>query len=205
MRIVVAGYGKIGMSIVSSLNKEEHDLIVIDQDPAVIAEVTNTFDVMSVCGNALEYETLKEAEVSKAEMYIAVTGSDEFNMLSCFLAKRMGANGTIARIRTPEYNDKSLGFLRQQLDLSMSINPELLVATELHNMLKFPSAVKIGTFSRRNFQMVELKVKEGSLLANFTVEELRKRFAAEFVVCMVQRGEEALIPDGKLRNSNRNF
>ena len=199
MRIVVAGCGKIGNSIIGSLNKEEHDLVVIDQDPSIIAEVTNTYDLMSVCGNALEYETLKEAEIDKAEMFIAVTGSDEFNMLSCFLAKRMGASQTIARIRTPEYNDKSLGFLRQQLDLSMSINPELLVASELHNILKFPSAVKIETFSRRNFQMVELKIKEGSPVADLTVEEARKHFSAEFVICMVQRGEEALIPDGKFK------
>ncbi len=197
MRIVVAGCGKIGTSIVASLIKEEHDIIVIDQKPSVINELTNTYDVMSVCGSALEYDTLKEAEISKAEMFIAVTGSDEFNMLSCFLAKRMGASQTIARIRTPEYNDRSLDFLRSQLDLSMSINPELLVAHELYNILKFPSAVKIENFSRRNFQMVELKIKEGSPAAGLSLIEFRKNFAAEFVVCMVQRGEEAIIPDGR--------
>lgn len=197
MRIVVAGCGKIGISIINSLNEEQHDLVVIDQNPNVISEVTNSFDVMSVCGNALEYETLKEAEIEKAEMFISVTGSDEFNMLSCFLAKRMGAKQTIARIRTPEYNDQSLGFLRQQLDLSMSINPERLIAAKLYNILQLPSAVKIETFSRRNFQMVELKIKEGSLAAGLSVEEFRKKYDAEFVVCMAEREEEAYIPDGK--------
>ncbi len=197
MRIVIAGCGKIGTSIVASLIKEEHDIVVIDSKISVINELTNNYDVMSVCGSALEYDTLKEAEISKAEMYIAVTGSDEFNMLSCFLAKRMGASQTIARIRTPEYNDQSLDFLRSQLDLSMSINPELLVAHELYNILKFPSAVKIENFSRRNFQMVELKIKEGSPVADLSLTDFRKNFAAEFVVCMVQRGEEAFIPDGK--------
>ena len=164
MNILVAGCGKIGTTIIDSLVAEGHDVTAIDADAAVLDGITNIYDVIGVCGNGADCETLGEAGVEKAELFVAVTGSDELNMLSCFMAKKMGAAHTIARIRNPEYNDRSLGFMRQQLGLSMSINPELLAAQELFNILKFPSAVKIETFSRRNFEMIELRLKNDSVL-----------------------------------------
>lgn len=196
MRIIIVGCGKIGNTIVSSLVSEGHDVIAVDDDPDAIADITNTFDVMGVCGNGADCETLNEAEVEKAELLVAVTGSDEMNMLSCFIAKRMGAKHTIARIRNPEYNDSSLGFLCQQLDLSVSINPELLAAQELYNILKFPSAVNVETFSGRSFEIVEIRLKQDSPLVGMKLLELRKRYQAKFLVCAVQRGDKVYIPDG---------
>ena len=102
MNIIVVGGGKIGTTIISSLVSEGHDVVAIDSDPDVLSEITNVHDIMSVCGNAVDYETLLEAGVGKAEMFVAVTGSDEMNMLSCFMAKRLGAQHTIARIRNPD-------------------------------------------------------------------------------------------------------
>lgn len=147
MNIIVVGGGKIGKTIIASLVSEGHDVVVLEDNPSVLDEITNIYDIMGVRGNGADCETLEEAGVDKAEMFVAVTGSDELNMLSCFMAKKMGAKHTIARIRNPEYNEHSLGFMRQQLNLSMSINPELLVAQELFNILKLPSAVKIEYFS----------------------------------------------------------
>ena len=128
MNIIVAGIGKIGMAIVETLVNEGHDVTVVDNKPEIITDITNIYDVMGVCGNCADCEVLEEAGVENAELFIAFTNSDEMNMLSCFLAKKMGAKHTVARIRNPEYNDRSLGFMRQQLNLSMSVNPELLVA-----------------------------------------------------------------------------
>ena len=136
------------------------------------------------------------ATVSDAEMFVAATSSDELNMLSCYLAKKMGAKHTIARIRNPEYNLKSLGFLRQQLDLSMAINPEMLAAKEMFNILKLPSAVKIETFSARNFEIIELILKESSALTGIKLMDLRNKFKAKFLICVVRRGNEVYIPDG---------
>lgn len=113
-------------------------MTAVDSNSEVIEELTNVYDVMGVCGNGVDYETLEEAQVEQAELFVASTKSDELNMLSCFLAKKMGAKQTIARIRNPEYNDSSLSFVRQQLGLSMSINPELLAAQELSDLLKLP-------------------------------------------------------------------
>lgn len=196
MNILIIGCGKIGETLVASLVAEGHDVVAIDKNPEVISEITNTYDVMGLCGNGADSDILAEAGVQNAEMTIAVTGSDELNMLACFFAKKMGSGNTIARIRNPEYNDKSLGFFKQHLDLSMAINPELLAARELYNILRMPSAVKIETFSVRNFEMIELRLREGSALVNKRLSDLRMEYSAKFLICAVQRGEEAYIPDG---------
>lgn len=196
MNIILIGCGKIGTNIISSLVAEGHDLVAVDSDPDVVSQITNVYDVIGVCGNGTDCEALQESGVAKADLVVAVTGSDEFNMLSCFLAKRMGAKHTIARIRNPEYNDQSLGFMRQQLDLSMIINPELLAAHELYNILKLPCADKIETFSVRNFEMIELRLRQNSVFDGVKISELRAKYKANFLVCAVQRGDEAYIPDG---------
>ena len=199
MKIIVVGCGKIGTTILSSLLAEGHDIVAVDSKPEVISEISNIYDSMCVCGNGTDCDTLAEAGVENAELFVAATNSDELNMLSCFLAKRMGAKHTIARIRNPEYNDKSLSFMRQQLDLSTSFNPDLLAAQELYHVLKLPSAVKIEYFSRRNFEMVELIVREDSPLCGMQLMELRKKYQqAKFLICAVQRDGEVFIPSGDL-------
>lgn len=196
MYIMIVGCGKIGSTILADLVKEGHNVVAVDNDPEVIEEISNIYDVMTVCGNGTDCNTLTEAEVHRAEMFIAATPSDELNMLSCYIAKKMGAQNTIARIRNPEYNLESLGFLKQQLDLSLAINPEMLAAREMFNILKLPSAVKIETFSARNFEIVELILKEGSALTGVKLMDLRNKYKAKFLICVVRRGEEVYIPDG---------
>lgn len=196
MKIIVAGLGKIGQAILSGLVAEGHEVVGIENAPDVIEEVTNRYDVMCVLGSATDYETLSEAGADGCELFVAVTGSDEMNMLACFLARRMGAHHTIARIRNPEYNDSSLGFMSRELGLSFAINPELYAARELYNLLKFPSAVNIETFSRGNFEMVELVLKDDSVLDQMTLVDMRRKYDAKFLVCAVRRGDEIFIPGG---------
>lgn len=196
MKIIVVGCGKIGVTVIQSLIAEGHDLVAIDENAETLNQLTNIYDLMSLCGNGADSDILEEAGIRKADLFIAATGSDNTNMLSCFLAKRMGAAHTIARIRNPEYNDNSLNFLKQELGLSMSINPELLAAQEMYKILKLPSAVKVESFSRRRFEMIELHLKEGSPLHGVRLCELREKYKAKFLVCVVQRGEDVYIPDG---------
>lgn len=196
MNILIVGCGKIGSTILASLTAEGHDITAVELDRDTLAEITNVYDVMGVCGNGADCDTLAEAGVADAEMFIAVTGSDELNMLACYLAGRMGARHTIARIRNPEYNDKSLTFMKQELGLSMAINPELLAARELFHTLKLPTAAKIETFSRGNFEMIELRLREDSPLLGVPLHELRSRYNAKFLICVVQRGDEVHIPSG---------
>ncbi len=196
MKIIIVGCGKIGASILANLASEGHDVIGVDSNRSVIDELSNVYDVMCVCGNGADSDILSEVDAGKADLFVAVAGSDEMNMLSCFLARKMGAAYTIARIRTPEYNDKSISFLRRNLELSDSINPEYATAHEIFNILKFPSAVNIETFSARNFEMIELILREDSPFNGMRLMDIRKKYAAKFLVCAVQRGEEAFIPGG---------
>lgn len=199
MKIIIAGCGKIGSSVLANLSAEGHDITAIDTKPEIIKELTDIYDVMGVTGSAVDQEILEEAGVENCGMFIAMTESDELNMLSCFLAKKMGAKNTVARIRNPEYNDRRLDFLRQNLELSMSINPELRTARELYNVLKFPSALKIETFSRRNLEMIEFLLGEDSDLAGKNLHEIRKKYDAQFLIACVERGDRVVIPNGVFR------
>lgn len=197
MKILVAGCGKIGTTILSSMTAEGHDVTALDTDPAVITEITNIYDTMGVVGNAADCETLEEAGIADADVFIAATNSDEFNMLSCFLARRMGARHTVARIRNPEYNDNSLSFMCREMSISLAINPDKLAARELYNMLKLPSAVKVETFSGQNLEMIEVRLKQDTPLDGMRLSEMRAKYnRAKFLVCFVQREEEVFIPDG---------
>lgn len=205
MKIIIVGGGKIGKSLIESLVGEGHDVAVIDKLPSVIEEITNTYDVMGVCGIGTDCEVLAGAGAARADIVIGVTGSDELNMLACYIARMLGAKNTVARIRDREYNDKSLGFMQQQLQLSMSINPEMSAARTIANILKFPSAVNIDTFDSNKFEIVEMILGDNSPLSGMTMIDLRKHSPGKFLICAVMRENEIIIPDGRfeLRNGDR--
>lgn len=196
MKIIIFGCGKIGTTLISSLSAEGHDIIAIDRNPKTVEEVTNIYDVIGLCGNGIDCDTMAEAGIEDAELFVAVTGSDELNMLGCFMARKMGAKHTVARIRNPEYNDENLGFMKQQLSISVTLNPELSVAHEVLNLLRFPSATKIETFSERKLEIVDFHLKEDSPIVGQTLSELRRKNQAKFLVCDVVRNDEVFIPDG---------
>ena len=205
MKIVVMGCGKIGNTVISSLVSEGHDVVAVDSNSAAIDEIRDIYDIICICGNGADYDTLLEAGIDKTDIFVAITGSDELNMLSCVIAEKMGAKHTVARIRHPEYNDKNLPYVKQYLGLSLHINPELLVASELFNILKLPSAVNIETFSRRNFEMVEFILKENSNLDGVSLMDLRKKYKSNFLIGLVVRNDEVFVPDGNfvLKNGDR--
>ena len=196
MKIIIVGCGKIGKSLIASLVKEGHEVVAVDKSEETVAEIINLYDVIGVCGIGTDSVILTEAGTGKADIFIAVTGSDELNMLSCYIAKTLGAENTVARIRDRAYNENSLGFLQQKLALSMSINPERFAAEDIYNVLKVPGAAHIETFSTRNFEIIELVLKEDSALSGVKVMDLRKLHKANFLICAVQRGDKVYIPDG---------
>lgn len=196
MKVIISGCGKIGTTILTSLLKEKHEIVVIDIDPKVVESVTNRFDVIAICGNGTSHEVLKQAGASKAELFISVTSSDEFNMLSCFVAKKMGAEKTVARIRNSEYNNRGFGYIKTQLDIDMIINPELLTAQTLYNILRLPSATNVESFSASDTEMIELTLKNNSPLLGVPLYELRKKFPFNFLISVVRRGETAYVPNG---------
>ncbi len=205
MKIVVVGCGKIGRTIIASLVNERHDVMAVDVNASVVEEIRNSHDIIAIVGNGTEYDILKEVGTDKAELFIAVTNSDELNMLSCFAAKRMGAKHTVARIRELENNNDSLNFMKQQLNLSMAINPERMAAEAMFNVLKLPSASKVEVFPGSKLEMIEVQLKQNSPLDGVSLIELRKQNKYNFLVCAVERDGEIHIPNGsfKLKNEDR--
>ena len=141
MNIIIVGCGKVGCTLVEALSSENHNIVVIDSRPEKVSALTDTVDVMGIVGNGVSHTTLKQAGIETADLLIAVTGSDEENLLCCVIAKKSGHCQTIARVRNPIYS-KEISFIKERLGLSMIINPELATAREISRLLRFPAAIK---------------------------------------------------------------
>lgn len=195
MRIVVVGLGKVGRALTAQLAAEEHDLVVIDQNAEIIDNIVNIYDVRGVAGNGGCYDVQKEAFEEGADLLIATTSSDEINILSCLVAKKLGTRHTIARIRNPEY-EKQLRFMREELGLSMVVNPEKATAREIARVLRFPSAIKREQFCRQRFELVEYRVGQDNPMVGMPLTDLYRNIRVKILICAVARGQETIIPSG---------
>ena len=195
MKIIIVGDGKMGFALSQKLSGEGHDIVMIDENPDVLRLSSNTQDVGCICGNGVDIDIQKEAGVSTADLMIAVTSRDEVNIICCLLAKKLGARHTIARVRGPEYIKSTL-FMREELGLSLSVNPEMAAAAEISRILRFPSAMKVDFFSKGKVEIVEFRVGPGSPLNGVALRDLQARFKVKVLVCAVQRGDAVQIPDG---------
>lgn len=195
MRVVIIGYGKIGKALASRLAHENHDIVIVDNNPAVLEQAENSHDIMIVEGNGANTPVLQEAEVDTADIVIASTPSDEVNMLCCLLAKNLGAKRTICRIRNPEYYEY-LGPIKHNLNIDLVINPEYAAASEISRLLISPSANKIEVFCHGKVELVEYKIPEKSALVGVKLADFYKNFKIKMLVCAVQRGDEVIIPGG---------
>lgn len=195
MKIIIAGGGKIGSTVAELLSGEGHDITVIDRESAVITTISNKLDVICVEGSAANPETLREAGAADADLLLAATEKDEVNMICGIAARRLGTAQVVARIRDPEYLAQT-DFLRETLGLSVIVNPEYECAREISRILRFPSAVRVDTFSQGSMEIIEYRVPEGGLLGGVALRELPHRFGARVLVCVVERDGEALIPNG---------
>lgn len=196
MKIIIVGAGKVGDTLADQLSGEDNDVTVVDRDYAAVQAISNEYDIMGIVGSGTDHSVLEEAGVEKADLLIAVTGSDEMNMLTCLIAKKAGNCQTIARVRNPEYN-REIRYIKEELGLAMVINPEFAAAMEIARILRFPSAIKIETFAKDRVEALKFRVPEGSVLDFMTVSEITTKLRCnEVLVCTVERGEEAIIPDG---------
>ena len=195
MNIIIVGCGKVGYTLVEQLNGENHNIVVIDEREEKVKSITDELDAMGIVGNGVSYQTLAEAGIRDADLLIAVTGSDEQNLLCCVIAKKAGNCKTIARVRNPIYSTE-LAFLREELGLAMIINPELTAASEIARIFQFPSAVKIDTFSKGRIELLHFRVTKDCLLNDYELINIRTTLKCDVLVCIVTRGDEVLIPRG---------
>lgn len=195
MKIIIIGGGTVGAAICKQLSSEGHDVTVIDTDPKTLKEISNVCDMNDVVGNGADVAVLSAAEAKEAELFIAITPGDEINILACAAAKKLGAKHTIARVRKPEYAEL-MHLLKDEMNISLTVNPELAVAKSIHRLLKFPSVAKIDTFCHGRVELAEFVVTKDSPLCGMTLVELRNRFRFVFLVCAVLRDGVIFIPSG---------
>lgn len=204
MKMVIIGNGKAGSSLSSMLANEGHDVTVIDINAAALEKTQNTEDVMCIEGNGIDAEVQRNAAVNKAGIVIATTHHDEVNLLCCLIAKKLGAKRTISRVRNPEYY-KQIDFIRDDLGLSMAINPEGITADEILRVLITPDAAKVEVFEKGKMELVEYKIPDTSPILDLSLLEIYKRTRIKFLICAVQRDAEIYIPGGNfvLRSGDR--
>lgn len=195
MKIVIIGDGKVGFAIAKQLSQEGYDLTIIENKPQVLNLTMDVLDVVGVQGNGGDYDVLKEAQVNQADLVIAVTSSDEINIISCLMAKKMGADHTIARIRNPEYV-KGLRILKEDLGLSMQINPEQTAAREIVRSLSFPNSIKVNSFAKGRLELAEIRIREENSLTKKTVHQIDKSLKSKVQFVAIKRNDNVLLPTG---------
>ena len=195
MNIIIVGCGKVGHTLVEQLSNEEHNIVVVDKNAEKVHYITDNLDVMGVVGNGVSYQTLLEAGVATADLVIAVTGSDEENLLCCVISKKTGNCQTIARVRNPIYNSE-IDFLKKEFGLAMIINPELTAAREIAKMFQFPSAIRVDTFARGHVELLHCKLAKDSPLIGIKLMHLQQKLKVNVLVCEVIRGDDVIIPNG---------
>lgn len=202
LKIIIVGCGKVGKTLVSQLIKEGHDITLIDSNPQKIQELTNLYDVMGIVGNGASFSVQIEAGIEDTDLIIAVTDSDELNLLCCTVAKRVGNCSAIARVRTPDYS-KEANYLREKLGLALIINPELEAAAEAARILFLPTALEVSTFAHGQAEMIKFKVPDGNQLDGMTIADLGKTLgknvADNVLICAVERDRDIHIPSGNFR------
>ncbi len=195
MNIIIVGCGKVGRTLAEQLNKDGNDIVVIDSNAKKLKSVAEKFDIMGVIGNGAIHSVQLEAGIKNADLFIAVTGSDEMNLLCCLIAKKAGNCQTIARIKNPQYSSDSVYF-RDELGLAMVINTEYAAAEEIARILRFPSAIKIETFANGKVELIKFRLPDSSPIIGLSVKEMIMKLKCNVLVCTVERNNEAYIANG---------
>lgn len=195
MNIIIVGCGKVGQTLAAQLNEEGNNVTVIDLTEAKVNSITSKCDVMGVVGNGATHMIQREAGIDTADLLIAVTGSDELNLLCCLVAKKAGDCQTIARIKSPEYSAEA-PYLKDELGLAMIINPEYAAAQEISRVLRFPAAIKIDTFAKGRVELLKFRLPENSPLVGMSVKDVITKLHCDILVCTIERGDESFIAHG---------
>lgn len=198
LRILIVGCGKVGATLIAQLSKEGHDITIIDKNPQKIQDMTNLYDVMGICGNGASFSVQQEAGIEDTDLIIAVTESDELNLLCCTVAKQATNCAAIARVRTPDYN-KDINFIREQLGLALIINPELEAAKEIARILYMPEALEVNSFTHSHAEIVKFKIPTGNILDQMKLWDIGKHIKHNILICAVERDGEVYIPAGSFQ------
>ena len=198
MNIIIVGCGRIGSTLVEELSGENHDISIIDEKAHVVQKLAETHDVLGVIGNGASYSILSDAGVETADIIIAVTNSDELNLLCCLIAKKAGRCETVARVRNPVYYDE-ISFIKEEMGISVVLNPELSAAYEIARLLRFPSAMEVNKFSKGRIEMLKYRIPHNSKLDGMTLIDVSNQLNCEILISAVERKKELIIPNGSFQ------
>ena len=198
MNILIAGCGQVGKSLAKQLNEEGHEVTVMDTNYQVVESATAASDVIGFQGDCTSFTAQLEAGVKDMDLLIAATDQDEKNMLACLIARKAGHCQTIARVRDPQYLDE-MYFLKEELGLSMSINPEQVAASDLVRLIQIPSALEVDTFAKGKVSLIRLVIPQGSVLDGLMLKDFSSKVGTDALICVVERGNEVVIPGGDFR------
>lgn len=193
--IIIVGCGKVGATLIEKLSEEGHDITIIDKNAELVQTLSDTYDVMGIVGNGASYGVQIEAGIERADLIIAVTDSDELNLLCCTVARRVGSCAAIARVRTPDYSEET-GYLREKLGLAMILNPELEAAKEAARILFLPTALSVNTFAHGQAELIKIQIPDNNVLDGKTIAYLGKNITQSVLICAVERDGEVYIPSG---------
>lgn len=194
MRIIIVGAGKLGYSIAELLSKEDYDIVVVDQNAQRLETVKETLDVLTLTANGSSPITMSDDEIRNSDVLIAVTASDEVNMIACILAKKHGIKHTVARIRDMQFISEAKEYLKSNFDIDLMLNPELLTALEINRILMVPAALDVEDFADGKVRLFETKVRSDSSLINIPLKDLD--MPRNILAAMIFRGHHMIIPHG---------
>ena len=195
MNIIIVGCGRVGQSLANKLNLDGNDITVVDLDGEKVASTVNRFDVMGVVGNGATRAVQQEAGIDRADLFIAVTDSDELNLLCCMIAKQASGCKGIARLKNPEYSNEA-AYLQDELGLAMVINPEYAAAKEIARVLHFPSALKIEPFAGGRVELIKFRLQKDCLLVGSSIKDIMAKLRVNVLICTIERGEQSYIANG---------
>ena len=194
LNIIIVGCGVVGTALVEQLVLENHDITVVDTSPQKVQKITDMYDVMGVVGNGASFSVQKDAGIIDADLIIAVTDSDELNLLCCTVASRVGHCATIAKVRNPEYSHE-LNHIKDKLGLAMIVNPEYEASREIYKILCLPTALEVTSFAHGKADLVKIRIPHGNILDGMTLAQLGKS-TNDVLICGVERDKQIYIPTG---------
>lgn len=195
MRVVIVGCGKVGATIAKSLVEEKHDVVIIDKSQEIVDNATANIDCMAVVGNGAIQSVLLEAQVESADFLIACADSDEINILTCLIARKSSKCRTIARIRNPEYA-KQIEYIMKELDISLTINPELETAREIARIIRYPKSISSDSFFKGRFNSLTISIPDDSKIIGMKLMDVSSKLKCDILICVIERGNDLIIPNG---------
>jgi trk system potassium uptake protein TrkA len=197
MHIIVIGAGEVGRHLCQQLSHEDHDVVLIDRDQDKLRRVERDLNILTITGNGGSNSVLREAGVSKADLFIAVTDIDEVNLIACIMAKQSGARSLIARVRSEDYLNADSPFNGEDLGIDLLINPDKVMAEEILRISAFTHSFEIVEFARGEVMLIGYQVDRANPVSGIALADLKsKKGKHEFVIVAIVRQGETLIPRG---------